>query len=71
MGAPEQNGGSGTGDAPEQGRGPSSGGGAGVAGLAADASGVDYAWLQQQLAGLGLHLGDVRAEDELEDEVGL
>jgi hypothetical protein len=60
---------------------PGTGGGAGAGGAAPRAAaagaavgvgdlGVDYAWLQAQLAELSKQLSSVGLEDEFEDEVG-
>lgn len=62
MGAPENGHGGGAGNgAPEMPGRPPAGGAA---------QDVDYAWLQEQLAALGMQLGNARIEDEIEDEVG-
>jgi len=67
MGAPEPDQRSDAGDAPEQGRSERPANAAAVD-LAASL-GVDYNWLQQQLAQLGTQLGGVGIEDEFEEDV--
>jgi hypothetical protein len=71
MGAPEPGQGAGDGDAPEQHRGGARSGGPGSHAGSDDpgSEGVDYAWLADQLAQLGMRLGDARVEDEIEDDV--
>jgi hypothetical protein len=73
MGAPERGAAADDGgDAPEQrraGGGPrSAGAGGGESDPGSEGSGVDYAWLADQLAQLGMRLGDARVEDEVEED---